>query len=85
MSTNSNKQYRYFLYSAEQEATRKQIESSAGKKFNPGQVLVNGSWKPFTQMSKSSENTMFADSKIVAKGYIEDVQYKEPTSTWKTQ
>ena len=83
MST--TKQFRYFLYSAEQEATRKNIESNAGKKFVAGQVLVNGSWKPFTQMSKNSENTMFADSKIVAKGYIEDMQYKEPTSVWKTQ
>lgn len=85
MSTSSSKQFRYFLYSAEQEATRKQIENSAGKKFNPGSVLVNGSWKPFTQMSTQPNNSMFADSKIVTKGYIEDMSYKEPTSTWKTQ
>lgn len=85
MSTNKEKRYRYFLYSAEQETLRKSIEEKVGKQFIVGTVMVNGEWKPFTQLSKTSDSDMFADAKVVAKGYIEDIQYTEPTSRWKAE
>ena len=47
--------------------------------------MVNGTWKPFTQLSKTSDSDMFADAKVVAKGYIEDMQYTEPSSKWKVE
>lgn len=85
MSVEPEKQYRYFLYSAEQETLRKKIEDGVGKVFVPGEVLVNGKWKHFTQMSTSPDNVMFADSKIVAKGYIDEMQYTECTTRWKME
>lgn len=85
MSTNKEKRFRYFLYSAEQETLRKDIEDKVGKQFVVGEVMVNGTWKPFTQLSKTSDSDMFADAKVVAKGYIEDMQYTEPSSKWKVE
>lgn len=79
----AQKQYRYFLYSKTQCKERADVESKIGKKFIPGKVLVNGKWYDFTQMSESASNIAYSDSKIVAKGYIENMTYTDCNSEWK--
>lgn len=75
--------YVYFLYSDEQLRLRTEVESKLNKKFVPGEVLVNGDWKEFTQISTSPTSTMFVDTKVIAEGYIDKMKYKECTSKWK--
>lgn len=77
------REYGYFLYSSSQHKMREEIENSLGKKFIPGQVLVNGSWEMFTQISKTSSNNMYGDSKLVAKGYLDQMKYNDCTNKWK--
>lgn len=81
MANESKKTYKYFLYSREQYQQRLEIEKSIGRVFNPGKVLSSGSWKPFTDISSLPSNS-FADSKIVAEGYIEDIKYTNHNSQW---
>lgn len=76
-------EYVYFLYSDSQYTMRKEIEDKVNKKFIPGEVMVTGSWKKFTQISKSSSSTMFADSIVVAEGYKDKMKYKDCSSQWK--
>lgn len=77
------RQYRYFLYSQAMEVMRTELEARVNKLFIPGKVLVNGDWKPFTQLSTSAENNAYADSKLVTKGYTDEIQYVMPTTKWK--
>lgn len=81
----SKRKYRYFLYSQAQETMRIETENRAGKQFILGKVLVNGVWKPFTQISTSAENVMYADSKLVTKGYLDELKYQECSTKWKVE
>ncbi len=76
-----SKTFRYFLYSRDQHKMRVEIEKGIGKAFTPGKVLINGQWKLFTEISANPNNS-FADAKIVAQGYLEDMKYKNHTSNW---
>lgn len=76
-------EYVYFLYSEDQFKMRTEIESSINMEFIPGRVLVMGDWKEFTQISDNPFSTMFADSKVVAEGYISKIKYEECSSKWK--
>lgn len=58
---------KYFLYSSEQLKLRKSIESKMGRTFRTGMVIVNGTRKPFTELS-SNPTSRFSDAIIVAKG-----------------
>ena len=42
---------KYFFYSAEQLKLRVQLEKRRGKTFNVAHVIVNGTRKPFTELS----------------------------------
>ena len=77
------RQYRYFLYSQEQYKLRKQTEANLGKTYIPGQVLVNGRWKDYTEISSRPSNYKFADAKIIAEGYLDSVNYKKATNEWR--
>lgn len=79
------REYGYFLYSHAQHRMREEIENKLGKKFIPGQVLVNGKWKNFTQISKTPENIMYGDSILVTKGYLDQIKYTDCTNKWKVQ
>lgn len=81
MANESKKTYKYFLYSREQYQHRLEIERTIGRIFNPGKVLSRGEWRNFTDISSSPSNS-FADSKIVAEGYIEDMKYTNHNSQW---
>lgn len=76
-------EYVYFLYSDSQYDMRTEIEAGVNKLFIPGEVLVNGQWLKFTQISKTASSTMFADSKVVTHGYKNQIKYKDCTSQWK--
>lgn len=77
------REYGYFLYSSSQHKMREEIENSLGKKFIPGQVLVNGNWKLYTQISKTSENPAYGDAILITKGYLDSIKYTSPTNRWK--
>lgn len=76
-------EYVYFLYSDSQYKMRTEVESNLNKRFIPGEVMVRGDWKKFTQISKISSSAMFADSVVVAEGYKDKMKYKDCTSQWK--
>ena len=62
---------KYFFYSAEQLKLRVQLEKRRGKTFNVGHVIVNGTRKPFTELSTK-------DAKLVASGEISLMKYTLP-------
>lgn len=68
---------KYFLYSSEQLQFRKQVEERLGRKFIVGHVIVNGTRKPFTELSPTPESR-FSDSKIVAQGDPTLMRYTLP-------
>lgn len=82
--SSTNKRFRYFLYSQSQHKSRTEIEKGIGKTYVPGQILVNGRWKPYTEISITASNNRFADAKLVASGYLEDLTYKQSESVWRT-
>lgn len=75
------RQYRYFLYSEEQYKLRKEVEKEIGLRYIPGTVLVDGIWREFTELSKDYNNR-YADCKVVAEGYLDDINYKENSNIW---
>lgn len=58
---------KYFLYSSEQLKLRKSVEAKMGRTFKTGTVIVNGTRKPFTELS-SKPTSRFSDAIIVASG-----------------
>ena len=79
------KRYRYFLYSQSQFTLRTNAEASLGKRYIPGEVISGGKWKQFTEISSTPSNNKFADAKIVAEGYLEDMEYQMNKSEWRTR
>ena len=73
--------YKYFLYSNDQYKQRESVEKNIGKIYTAGQVLVNGRWKNYTEISSNPANS-FSDAKIVAEGDISDIKYTKAKSTW---
>lgn len=74
--------FRYFLYSQNQHKVRVEAESRINKQYVPGQVLVNGRWKSYTEISTEASNNRFADAIVVASGNLEDMKYTKSTSAW---
>lgn len=79
----NERKYRYFLYSQTLEKNRSEAEAKLSKVFVPGKILVNGDWQPFTNISSTPDNIMYPDMKIVAKGYLDELKFIEPTTAWK--
>lgn len=84
METANTKRYRYFLYSKDQYKMRTEVDKKINKVFTPGKVFSNGRWIIYTEMSAKPTNA-FADAKIVAEGYIEDMKYSNHSSIWGAQ
>lgn len=68
---------KYFIYSAEQLQMMRSVESRLGKKFQVGQVIVNGVKKPFTELSLT-DKSRYSDAKIVAQGDPDKMSYTLP-------
>lgn len=84
METAKAKRYRYFLYSKSQHTMRIEVDKKINKTFSPGKVINKGKWVPYTEISLKPTNS-YADTKIVAEGYLEDMKYQNPTSVWGAQ
>lgn len=69
--------YKYFLYSLIQLNFRKQTELKLGRKFKPGQVIVNGKKLPFTELS-STDKSRYSDAMVVAQGETSNMKYTMP-------
>lgn len=82
-ATGTTKRYRYFLYSQSQYIFKTETEEKIGKTYIPGRVLASGRWKDFTEISTTPSNNKFADAKIVAEGYLEDMTYQMSKSEWR--
>ena len=68
----------YFLYSEEQLKERNEILAKQGKVFKPGTVYVGMSRLLFTQLSDKDYIDRFIDTKIVAKGYKNQMKFDMP-------
>lgn len=68
----------YFLYSEEQLKEKNNILNKQGKVFVPGTVYVGMSRMSFTQLSDKDHIDRFIDTKIVAKGYKNQMKYDLP-------
>ena len=81
METANAKKYRYFLYSISQHNMRTEVDRNINRVFIPGKVLTRGQWVTFTEISTKPTNS-FADTKIIAEGYLEDMKYQNHSSVW---
>ena len=72
--------YVYFLYSEEQVKERNTILEKQGKVFVPGTVYVGMSRIRFSQMSENDSLPRFIDTKVVAKGYKNQMKFTMPTN-----
>jgi hypothetical protein len=68
----------YFLYSEEQIKEKNNILSKVGKKFVPGSVYIGMSRKLFTQISDKDSMEQYIDTKVVAKGYKNQMKFDLP-------
>ena len=71
---------KYFMYSRSQLDLRKKLEVKNGRTFVPGNVIINGVKKQYTELSNTPKNNKFSDSIIVWSGDISTVKYTEPTT-----
>lgn len=69
---------RYFLYSKQHYEFRRDIETKMGRVYKPGQVIVGGTKKPFTEISTTPTSKRFADATIVTSGEIDNIYYIAP-------
>lgn len=67
--------YRYFVYSAEEEALKQKVN---GKDAKFGTVIVRGVPKRYTSIVTDPANTK-ADALIVCKGDIRKIKYMPPS------
>ena len=68
----------YFLYSEEQIKEKNNILNKVGKKFVPGSVYIGMSRKMFTQISNKDSMEQYIDTKVVAKGYKNQMKFDLP-------
>ena len=78
------REYRYFIYSSSQHQVRQETDSLLGKVFIPGEVLVGGTWKRFTHIL-TTPDSVYSDAVIVAKGYLDEIKYKNCSSRWRAE
>ena len=76
-------EYVYFIYSEQQKKERTEAEARNNKLFVPGEVLVMGEWKEFTQVSNRPSLPLFADSRVVAEGYKDRITFRDCANQWK--
>lgn len=75
MSNNSSMYFRYFLYSAEEEALRMQVH---GQNASFGTVSVKGVPKRYTSIVTSMDNAK-SDAIVIISGDIRKIRYTAPS------
>lgn len=71
---------KYFFFSNKQLEFFRSQEAKMGKVYKPGQVIVKGATKPFTEMSNNSTLVRFPDAKLVISGDIENIKFTPPSA-----
>jgi len=72
---------RCFIYSREQQETKTNIETSAGRsKPKFGSVIVKGVPKIYTDIITSMDKARYSDSILIIKGDIRTIKFTEPSS-----
>lgn len=66
----------YFMFSSEQLKVRKEADKKIGKIYKPGQVLVNGRYKQYTEIVSNPNNATYSDAIVVASGEKSKMKYK---------
>ena len=82
MSSALNRRYVYFMYSSFQYKDRLDIERKIGKTYIPGQVVYKGKKFQFTEIVEDVNTVRYSDAKIVAEGYIDEMQYTDSKHVW---
>lgn len=59
---------KYFMFSSEQMKVRKEADKKIGKTYKPGQVLVNGHYRQYTEIVSDPANATYPDAILVASG-----------------
>lgn len=75
---------KYFIYSKDQQSFSEYINSTIGKEYTPGRVLLDGEWKPFTQIAEDSSlrGYRYQDAEIVGYGNINNLDIVYPKSSY---
>lgn len=71
--------YRIFVYSVEQKKEQEAIAKMQGKTYTPGNVIVKGRQKPYTDIVLSMDKVQYGDSIIVAKGDMRRIAFTNPS------
>lgn len=72
--------FKYFFFSNKQLSFFRDQEAKMGKVFKPGQVIVKGSTKPFTEMTSNDTLSRFPDAKLVISGETDDLKFTIPSA-----
>lgn len=67
---------KYFVFSSTQFNDKKEICKKLGKTYKPGTVLINGSYKQYTDILESPKHPKYSDTIIIASGDIQNMKYK---------
>lgn len=73
----------YCLFSRDQYQLKKEIEGKVNRVYKPKEVLVNGTFKPFTEMIKVSDGEVwsnkasYSDAVIVAIGAKTELKFRK--------
>ena len=73
---------KFFMYSKEQYDKRVAIESKIGRKYIPGEIIINGEPRRFTEVSNKF-NSRFKDVVLIYQGDPSSVKYIMPTTVSK--
>lgn len=79
----TGRKYRYFIFSQKQYQERSDAEEKLGRRYIPGKVMVHGLYKDFTEISTSPSNPRYADGKLLAEGYLDQIKYVMNKSEWR--
>lgn len=68
---------KFFIFSLTQYKMRKEVEARLGREYKPGEVLVNGVYKQYTEIVNDPNEARHPDAIIVATGDIRYIKYKK--------
>lgn len=68
---------KFFIFSLTQFKMRKDVEARLGREYKPGEVLVNGTYKQYTEIVNDPKEARFPDAVIIASGDIRFIKYKK--------
>ena len=70
--------YLYFMISSEHIAKKNEVEAHLGRRFECGNVIVNGNKKKYSFVAPNKNFlSLYPDAKIVAEGYKTKINYTE--------